>query len=170
MSTEFFSYIERLETLGFFSAYPLCYALLYFIAANSKHAFVKKFLTLLPYSYAVVGLLYAGLQIRNLYPDYSVENIKLSFQQPLLKTWALLSIAFFIPSLARRPLLSLLHSLVFFFFLVKDLFSATATKNDLIKNDMKLFTDSLLVNLFAFGLVALISFLLHIRKQRSTLN
>ena len=162
MDNSFFAYLQQLELMAFFSAYPLLYAIINVIAGNSKREVLKKIPYLLPYAYGLVGILYLGLQLKNLYPDYSFENINLSVQQPVLKIWALLSLLFWIPALAKKPVLSLIHSLVIFFFLLKDLFSyffMSSTDKNILRNDMKVYTDSLLLNLGAFALIVLLSFL-----------
>ncbi len=167
MGAGFFSYIERLELMGFFSAYPLVYALVSVIATSFK-APVKKIFSLLPYTYALVGLLYLGLQLKNLYPDYSFENIRLSVQQPFLKIWALLTLLFWIPFFAKKPVLSLLHSLVFFFFLLRDLYLQTSLHNadkTIVRNEMKLYTDSFLLFLSGFTAILLLSFLISWYKR-----
>jgi hypothetical protein len=124
MSDNFFAYLERLELMAFFSGYPLLYAVALFIAGNRqlRNNFKSRLISLLSFAYALVGTLYLGLVLKNLYPDYSIENIKLTMQQPWLIIWGLLSIFFWIPALGKKPVFSLIHSLVFFFFLVRDLF------------------------------------------------
>jgi hypothetical protein len=85
-------------------------------------------------------------------------------QQPFFKIWAIFSILFWIPALAKKPVLSLIHSLVFFFFLVRDLYfqlTAVSADKNIVKNDMKIYTDSLLLNSGAF--VVLVIFYLIIR-------
>ena len=170
MGDDFLSYLERLEMMAFFSAYPLIYAIVYAVAGNSKRQMLKKFPSFLPYAYALVGTLYLGLQLKNLYPDYSFENIRLSVQQPFLKIWAFLSLFFWIPAFGKKKVLSLFHSLVFFFFLVRDLFlqsSAPSADKNIVRNDMKIYTDSLLLNLGALILVILISLLIgRLKKQK----
>ena len=78
MNDSFFEYLHRLELMAFFSGYPLIYLLVFFIAGNkrSESRLKGKVFGLLPYSYALVGTLYLGLQLRSLYPVYSLENIK----------------------------------------------------------------------------------------------
>ena len=119
----FFAYMQRLELLAFFSGYPLVYTVVVFIAGGRPpgNKFKRRMGSLLPFAYALVGSLYLGLQLKNLYPDYSIEYITLTMQQPYLMIWGLLSILFWIPTLAKKTVLSLLHSLVFFFLLVIDL-------------------------------------------------
>ena len=171
MDDIFFAYLQRLELMAFFSGYPLLYAVTLFIAENQqlKNNFKSRIVSLLPFAYALVGTLYLGLQLKNLYPDYSIENIKLTMQQPYLKIWGLLAILFWIPAIAKKPILSLLHSLVFFLLLVRDLFlqlSASSADKNIVRNDMKIYTDSLLLNLGAFALIVLLSFLFTHYKKR----
>jgi hypothetical protein len=169
MDNSFFAYLQQLELMAFFSGYPLVYAIVYFIAGNAKTEIIKKFPSLLPYAYALAGSLYLGLQLKNFYPDYSFENIRDAVQQPFLMIWALLSLLFWIPAFGKKPVLSLFHSLVFFFFLLRDLFlqsSVPSADKNIVKNDMKLYTDSLLLNLGALILVILISLLISRLKRQ----
>ena len=166
MDDSFFSYLQRLELLAFFSGYPLLYAIVVFIAGKerSETAIKGRIVSMLPYGYALVGTLYLGLQIRNLYPDYSFENIKLTIQDPFLISWGLLSIFFWIPVVSKKPVVSLLHSLVFFFFLIKDLFIHSTDKS-VIRNNMNIYTTSLLINIAAFAFLVLLSFLFNRPKK-----
>ena len=173
MDNSFFAYLQRLELLAFFSGYPLIYTVIFFIAGNQplKNSFKSRIVTLLPFAYALIGSLYLGLQLRKLYPDYSIENIHRTIQQPWLMIWGLLSILFWIPALGKKPIFSLLHSLVFFFLLVKDIFSQlSAPYKDNIRNDMSVYTVSLLLNLGAIALIALLSFLYTHYKKHFKLN
>ena len=163
MDDNFFAYLQQLELMAFFSGYPLIYAITLFFAGNQevRDNFKSRIVSLLPFAYALVGTLYLGLQLKNLYPDYSFEHLKLTIQQPWLISWGLLSMLFWIPALNRKPFLSLIHSLIFFFFLIKDLFlqlTASAADNDVVRNDMKIYTISLLLNLGALIFIVLISF------------
>ena len=164
MDESFFEYLDRLELLAFFSGYPLIFALVGYIGGNRtpNTGFRGRLVTLLPYSYALVGTLFLGLQLRNLYPDYSFENIKVVTEGSYLRIWGLLSLLFWLPALAKKPKLSLIHSLVFFFFLVKDLFlHAIQSSGDrnMIGNEMKIYTDSLLLNLATILCMVLVYFL-----------
>jgi len=157
----------------FFSGYPLLYAVTIFIAADHqlKSNFSTRIVRLLPFAYALVGTLYLGLQLKNLYPEYSAEKIKGGFQQPWLIAWALLSILFWIPALAKKPVLSLLHSLIFFILLLKDLFSQiSAPTKDMVRNDMNVYTVSLLLNLAAIAFMVLQSFLYTRFKNRKLIK
>lgn len=165
MDSSFFDYLQRLEMMAFFSGYPLIYAIASFIAGKhqSKTSIKRKIVSLLPYSYALVGTLFLGLQLNNLYPDYTFENIKLTTQEPYLKIWGLLALLFWIPAFAKKPVISLMHSLVFFFFLAKDLFLHTfqpSADKHIIRNEMKIYSDSLILNLGALAAVSIFYFLI----------
>lgn len=166
MDTTFLSYLERLELLAFFAAYPLVYAIVHVITGSSNRKNIKKISSFLPYAYALVGILYLGLQLKNLYPDYSLNNIRHSVQQPFLKVWALLSLLFWIPALAKKPVVSLLHSLVFFFFLVQDLFLKSSPDKNIVRNDMKIYTDSILINLGALLIILILFWLFKYFRNR----
>lgn len=172
MDNSFFAYLQQLELIAFFSGYPLLYAVILFSVGDQqvKNDFKKRITSHLPFAYALMGTLYLGLQLKNLYPDYSLDNLKLTIQYPWLMGWGLLSILFWIPALSKKTILSLLHSLVFFFILIKDLFiqlSASSAGNHIVKNDMKIYTISLSLNLGALIIIVLFSFLF-IRYKKSS--
>ncbi len=173
MGNSFFAYLQQLELIAFFSGYPLVYAVTIFIFGNRqlKNNFKIRIVSLLPFAYALAGTLYLGLQLKNLYPDYSIENIKQTIQLPFLMAWGLLSILFWIPALGKKIVVSLIHSLVFFFFLVSDVviqLLSTAAAKDMIRNDMKIYTVSLLLNMGAFAFIVLLSFLFSQYRKRVT--
>jgi len=164
MEGNFFAYLQLLELVTFFSGYPVLYSVILFIAGNNlNNQITSRIVSLLPFSYALTGTLYLALQIKNLYPDYSPENINKWVQHPLLISWAFLSVLFWIPALAKRKTLSLIHSLVFFLLMVKDLFVQFTTSNadrHILKNDMNMFSYSLLINLAAISIVVILSFII----------
>lgn len=171
MDNSFFAYLQQLELVAFFSGYPLLYALVLFISGNKrvKSSDKGRIPSVLPFAYALTGTLYLGLQLKNFYPDYSIDHLKQAIQLPWLMGWAILSMLFWVPFFGKKPFYSLIHSLVFFFFFIRDLFmSLTASSGDksIIRNDMKLYTVSLLLNLGAFILIWLLSFLISRYKRR----
>ncbi len=172
MNSSFFIYLEQLELMIFFSGYPLIYLLFNVIAetAFAKRIFKKDISTLLPYAYGFVGILYLGLQLKNLYPNYSIEHIKSATEIPLLKLWGLISILFLLPVFSKKPFYSLLHSLVFFFFLVRDLWLHAYQTSDgtVLKNDMNIYSYSLLINLAAFILILIVYFLFKLFKREKS--
>lgn len=171
MDNSFFDYLQKLELFAFFSGYPLVYAVVSFIGNKNRLKTISKkgIDSLLPIGYALIGILFLGFQLKKLFPDYSLHNIVQTMQPPFLIVWGLFSILFFLPALNKKPVLSLVHSLVFFFFLLKDLFLHTfqsSIDKSVIKNDMKIYTDSLLLNLGVFVIIILISFLFTQLKKR----
>ena len=159
MNSDFLVYVQKLELMAFFSGYPIIYTVTLFFSNERK--VINRIFSLLPLSYALIGTLFLGFQLKNLYPDYSIEHIKLLIQPPyLLVIWGLLSIFFWIPALAKRAALSLIHSLVFFFFLASDLFLqlTSSVDDNIIKNDMNVYATSLLLSLGAIAFLILLSF------------
>lgn len=157
--------------MAFFSGYPLLYSVVLYIGGTQllQKKFAQRMIFLLPYAYALVGTLYLGLQLRNLYPDYSIDNIKMSMQSPYLTIWGLCSILFWIPIVAQKKNLSLLHGLFFFFILVKDLILQTfssSTNSSLLKNEMNIYTDSLLINFGALTIMLALCYLFDFFKRR----
>jgi hypothetical protein len=170
MGSNIFTYIQQLEVLAFFSGYPLVFYFVRFLGRNAALTDVKgaRLVSILPYAYALLGTLYIGFQFKNLYPDYSIENIRHRIQQPALIIWALLSVLFWVPAISKRQLLSVLHSLVFFFIILRDLFfqlTGDASDRNILRNDMKIYTLSIFLNLAAFIFVALVYFMDPFRKK-----
>jgi len=175
MGDSFFFYLHRLELIAFFSGYPLMYATVLLIGGISRSGteLQKKLVALLPFSYALVGTMYFGFELMNLPATYSSGNYRELTQHPFLAIWGLLAVVFWIPALAKRPIISLMHSLVFFILLVKDLFyfrPVPGADTSMVRNDMKLYTFSLFLHVIAFITVTLIYFLLRWYKsiRRST--
>ncbi len=172
MDNSFFAYLQQLELIAFFSGYPLIYIVTHFIAGTgqTKNNFKKRMVMLLPFAYALVGTLYLGLQLKNLYPHYALSNIKENIQHPYLTAWALLSLLFWIPALGKKTWLSLLHSLVFFFLIIKDFFLkfyTSSADNNMVQNDMKIYSLSLALNGAALVVVILLHSLFIYLKKRS---
>lgn len=172
MNDDFFKYLGQLELLGFFSGYPLLYAFITALFANKKIGNEKiRIASLLPLAYALTGTLYLGLQLKNLSPDFSFSNIQATIRP--LKLVALTAVLFWLPLLSKRPVISLLHSLIFFFFLVKDLFVHTIKNQPgggRIQNNMKVFTGSLLLNIISLITIILFTYIiLFIKRRRKTI-
>lgn len=170
MGSSIFTYVRQLEMLGFFSGYPLVYYFLRFLVRNRPLKISGKpdLVSILPYAYALTGTLYTGLLIKNLYPDYSSENIRHQIQQPYLVIWAILSLLFWIPAISRKQILSMFHSLVFFLLILKDLFVQLTGFNpdpNVLKNDMNVYTVSIVLNLLTIIILVLLSLLFPVRKK-----
>jgi len=162
MENNFFAYLQQLELMAFFSGYTLLYAIILVFEGNkqSGNNFKNRIVSVLPLSYALVSTLYPGLQLKNLYLSYSSGNIRLAIHHPYLMIWGLIAILFWIPLFRRNVRLTLLHSLVFFFILVKDIVLQIGSSADenILKNDMRIYTFSFLLNLAVFILIALLYF------------
>jgi hypothetical protein len=170
MDSSLFTYMQQLEMLAFFSGYPLIYYLVRLLSRNAslKNSRGAGLVSILPFAYALIGTLYLSLQLKNLYPDYSIENIKLRIQQPWLQIWGFLSILFWIPAVSKRLTFSVLHSLVFFFIILKDLFfrfTGPVMDPDIVKNDMRLYMVSIFLNMAAYIFLFLLSIFFPTRKK-----
>lgn len=164
MGTDLFTYIQRLELIAFFSGYPFIYAIVYTIAGE-KHkiagSFANRLTSSLPMAYALTGTLFIGLLLKDLYPDYSAKNIAYQFQTPYFVIWGILSVLFWIPAFSKKTIFSLLHSLVFFSLFLKDLFLYfnDSMDKEMIRNDMKIYTISLLLNTATLFFILAVSFI-----------
>jgi hypothetical protein len=166
------AYIQKMELFGFFSGYCILYTVILSFQkpSNSKaQTILYKVGNLLPYAYAFTATLYAAMIIKNISLNISVRNFKEQFQLPYLQIIALLALLFWIPFFSKRKMLSLLHSLIFFTFLLMDIFvqAQRVEGKELMYNDMKLFTDSLLLNITMLVFIVIIYFFfITFRKKR----
>jgi hypothetical protein len=172
MGNEMIAYLQQLEILAFFSGYPIIYALVAFIKGNRKATSETrgKLFRLLPFMYTTVGALYLGLQLRKFYPDYTFTRIAAEIQIPFLTAWGLLSLLFWIPVLNKRPAISLLHSLVFFFVIVKNFYfqiSGSVPDNDVMKNYMRVYSDSIILNTGILISFLIIYLMIRLIKKRT---
>jgi hypothetical protein len=174
MDNDLVTYIERLELMGFFAGYPFIFALVHYIAGGQRKktgALPERLKKLLPLAYALTGTLYFGLIMSNIFPDYSFKNIAAQFQNPF-QLWGLLSVLCWLPVFRKKAYFSVLHSLPVFLLLFKDLVTGIyySGGGDMIKNDMKIYTDSLLVNTGTLVLVTIIFFLQNRARQRNNVS
>ena len=174
MGDSFFAFIQQLELMAFFSGYSLLYAIIVVFAGDRApgNNFKNRLVPALPLSYALVGTLYLGLQLKNFYLSYSSGNIIQPIHHPYLMIWGLLSILFWIPLFRKKEIFTLLHSLVFFFILVKDISMQifSSVDENILKNDMKIYTVSFLLNLASFILIVLLYFFFFQNKKKEFRN
>ena len=109
---------------------------------------------------AFTATLFIGLLIKDLAVNYTAKNAALLLPFSYLKIWGCLAVVCWFPRVTKKPVISLCHSLVFFFFLVQDIFLHNTSPGEPIKNDMKIYTDSLLLNAATYLLVAVTHFIL----------
>lgn len=170
MDNSFFLYLEKLEAITFFSGYSLLFVLINFLGSTpqTKKIFTQKAVSLLPIAYAFTGLLFIGFQLKKISPDFGIIHLQQTFNDHYLLYWGLLSVLFFIPALFKKPVFSFLHSLVFFCFIIRDIFldSFQATDRHVLKNTMNLYTVSWLLNAASFAFILLCTFLIARLKKR----
>jgi len=162
MDNSFFAYIQELELIAFFSGFPLIYAIILVLAGRPSlnNRFRNSLGPLLPYGYALTGTLYLGLILKNQYPDYLLERI----EYPYLTIWGILAILFWIPAINKKTIISLMHSMVIFIVLIKNLLlQLTSSSSDInmVRNYMKIYTASLILNLGTFAALLILSFILN---------
>ncbi|MEO8173166.1 MAG: hypothetical protein ABI581_08790 [Sediminibacterium sp.] len=172
MNPDFFTYIEQLELVAFFAGYPLIFAIVRFLAVEPRMGsfeLIRKLSILLPYAYALTATLYLGMVLNNMYPHYSLLAFREQFSTNYLKLWGVVAIFFWIPALGKKSFLSVLHSLVFFFLLLADMFRhINSIADGRISNDMKMYTNSLLLNTATLAITAAAYFILNkMRKRRN---
>jgi hypothetical protein len=157
MIPDFVTFMQRLELLAFFAGYPLLFTFVYFgsqfrlartIGLKARHPDtmragrrIPSMFALLPAAYGLTAGFFLIRQVFNS-NDPSIPSII------ALKIWGCLALLFWLPTLQRNVFLSFLHGLVFFGLIVIDIFTglSTASGRDQISNDMKILTDSLLLN------------------------
>ena len=77
-----------------------------------------------------------------------IPNMAPGFSISPFQVWGLLACLFWFPVLARKAVYSLLHSMVFFVLFFKDLLNgiSAASEKDILSNDMKVYTVSIVLN------------------------
>lgn len=158
-----FFYIERLELIGFFSAYLPFYLLVYLFSKNFIKDSVsqKRIVHVLPLCYALAGTLYLGLVCRGIYESSSLEVISQSGYK-FLKIWGLSAALFWLPVLRNNSLTGLLHNGIIVAYLVYDFFFISTTyrfKEELL-NNAKVFFDSILLYTIGFSFMIIIGFVI----------
>ena len=162
--------------MAFFSGYPLVFAFVYVTLGNkaTPNSFVVRVgSSVLPYSYALVGTLFLGFQLKKIFSAYTIEHFSIPMQQPWLMLWALLAMAFWIPRMAKNTVLSLLHSLVFFLYLVWETYlkrNQPADFGNMLQNDVQVYTSSVLLNFLTLCLMLLVAFFYQKMSKRQITN
>lgn len=175
MGEDFLAYIQRLELMAFFAGYPLVYTLVHFIdnlRSGASSPGRRRLARLLPYAYALTGTLFLGLVLKEMTMDHA-ENSSLSlFPIPYLRIWGILAIVFWIPALRRGTYYSLLHSMVFFLLWLLDILKGIndAAASEIVGNDMKIYTDSLILHSISFGIVFAFFYIGRSILRKKTIN
>jgi len=164
MDNDIFSYLARLEIMVFFVGYPIIYAIIYFLASEfckKSKAIISLLKELLPFGYAVSTSLFLGFIIKKIYIGYELGVPVNKLDHPFLILFGLLALLLWLRPVRKFAVLSLIHSLVFFYFIPRDIFlNFSSEGNDIVKNDMNILTTSLLLNATCLLIVLLIHFLI----------
>jgi hypothetical protein len=115
----------------------------------------------LPAAYALVATLFLGLVLKENYSDTLNKMFAHSNFILFLKIWGILAVLFWIPALGKKPAYTLLHSIPFFFLFAKDLLAGMHTEsgNDVVRNDMKIYSISFLINVISLLLMILVKYI-----------
>ncbi len=165
MDNSFFAYLQQLEILVFFSGYALIYLFIRQLGNSASFGvnFRKRIVAALPYAYALTGTLFLGFELKNISTDFSAAHMLERIQQPFLFSWGLLSLIFWIKPLNRFSWISLIHSLVFLFVIFRNILvniSAVSGDDSVLKNNMRVYSISLLLNLATLIVIYFLSFLI----------
>ena len=175
MGESLLAYIQRLELIAFFAGYPLVYSMVHFItnlrSGNASRRLGKP-VALMPYAYALTATLFLGLVFREMTTNHQENSDLSSFPIHYLRLWGILATVFWIPALSRRPVYSLLHSMVFFVLWLLDIIKGMIAANgkEIVGNDMKIYTDSLILNSICFGLVLAFNYFQRRIVQKRKIN
>jgi hypothetical protein len=152
------SYIEKLELVAFFSAFPLIYLIARVI--STQLSFNKKWLLNLYYNislaYAITTLLYTGMKLNQVYQNHFFAFDFYNFNT-YLKIWSLLGLLFFIPFFRRKMSWTFIHSLPFLGLIIFDFFAfyKSQTGVEVLHNEMRLYFVSAILNIASTMMVTL---------------
>jgi hypothetical protein len=135
-----------------------------FISRNpdgKANAFSETLKKNLPAAYALMATLFLGLVIKENYSDTPNKMFAHSNFILFLKIWGILAVLFWIPAVGTKPAYTLMHSLLFFFLFAKDLLAGIHTEsgNDTIRNDMKIYSISFMINVISLLLMILVNYI-----------
>lgn len=171
---DFFAYLEKLELIAFFTGFPLIYFLVMAYKKpllSSKYAFLKQVPCHLSYGYALSVLLYVGMKVYqqvNNQEGFHVSNLFIGDNKYYI-IWAYAGLIFWLPFLKSKPILALLHSLVFFFlflFFIYLYINGEAEKA-VVTNSTQLYFYSILLHVFTLLFVTTLYFIFSRKKKSS---
>ena len=176
MDSDIFKYLARLEIMVFFAGYAILYAIVYFLGSEFRKkpkAIISLLQELLPYGYAVTSTLFLGFIIKKIYIGYELGVPITKLDHPGLIVFGLSAVLFWLTPIRKFAVLSLIHSLVFFYFIPRDIVLNYSIKqgNDLVKNDMSILTTSLLLHTTCLLFVLIVHYLIKYKtviRQAST--
>lgn len=166
MGDDLFSMVEKFEILLFFSGYTILFCFVNYLWTR-PNIFLDKLKALIPFGYAFSATLFLGYFLNKIYLNHILGNVNIHWYHPFLIIWGALALLFWVPFFKRKPALSLMHSLVFFYFILKDLVSYVFGNSDqlVIRNNMNILSTSFLINVATLTLVYILFYLLHKLKK-----
>jgi hypothetical protein len=157
-----FTYIDKLELIAFFSAFPLFY---FFLIAFYSKPLVMKFKWLkstpeiISIVYATISLLYVGMKLNQWYEQILIGPIQYDIYSYIfiVKCWSIFGLIFFFKSLRSKPMLALAHSSIYFIILLIDFFQYYHHQYDIeaFHNEMRLY----FIGLLAYLIISFVFFL-----------
>ena len=169
MDNSFFAYLKQLEVMVFFSGYPLlCCNYFYCRRSSIKKQFQHKDCSAITFCICPGGYIISWAAIKKFISWIFCRKNKRWFSTTLINSLGTSLNSFLDTGPGQKTVFSLIHSLVLFFFPAIGLFvqlSSSADKNT-FRNDMKIYTVSLLLNVGAFALIVFLFFLFaHLKKR-----
>lgn len=172
MGDDLFVYIDKLEFVAFFSAYPLYYFLLNAFTSDlnqPQFRYLHSLPGLAPRVYAIMALLYVGMKLNQINLQVSMGPMTVNYFNYIfyLKCWASVGVLFFFKQFKLKSICTLLHSAPFFILLILEFRSFLFNKisADLMHNEMRLYFIGFMANLFITVLLFLLSFVsIRLRK------
>jgi hypothetical protein len=139
------TYIEKLELIAFFSAFPLVYLLVQILVRDilPQKTWLSNIFKRLPITYALVSFLFLGMKMNQMIQShffyFNYSNL-ISY----LEIWAYSGVLFFVPSIGSKPKWSLIHSIPFISLILFDIaaFFLKKVGNDVLQNEMRLYFTS----------------------------
>ena len=161
MENDLIAQMIKLELLVFFSGYALIFTLISLltdIKSIQSTSLIVSLYRLLPLSYALVGALFLGFILKERYQNVQINQALKFYDLSSLQIVGLLSLLFFIPVFRKLPILSLVHSLIFLFLILKDLilYFKKVTHIEVIRNDLNILLISILLNVCTLAVVYLL--------------
>lgn len=152
------TYIEKLELVTFFSAFPLVYLLIQFIA--TEFSLNKKWIINLNANittvYPIISLLYIGMKLNQVYQSHFFA-IDWYEYNTYLKIWSFTAIIFFIPFFKKKKEWTFIHSIPYVLLIVLDIINYYRNQIgvEVIHNEMRLYFISTILNLLILAFYTL---------------
>lgn len=163
---DYIIYINKLELIAFFGAFPLFYFLIFSISEIPfirKHQWLKILPNKIPTISAILSILYLGMKLNQLYIHYE-NNIPIQFNFHIifcLQYWALLGLLFLFSPFRSNPILALWHSIPFTFIILIDFvkYFLHIVNVEVVHNEMQIYFIGFISNVIILFLLISYPFL-----------